>query len=80
MHTDSVDKTFDPQTLAEDINEVGRIYAQFFDGLTEEDWDKPVKGGGGLFYGADYVNPAGKENQGKNAESYDDPFLHYSFM
>ena len=39
MHT-----TFDPQTLADDLCAVHRIYAQFFAGLAEPDWDKPVKG------------------------------------
>ena len=37
--------TFDPQTLADDLSEIRRIYAQFFAGLAEADWDKPVKGG-----------------------------------
>jgi hypothetical protein len=38
-------KTFDPQTLADDLCEVRRIYAQFFNGLTAADWERPVKGG-----------------------------------
>ena len=37
--------TFDPQTLADDLSEVQRIYASFFATLDEADWDKPVKGG-----------------------------------
>jgi hypothetical protein len=36
---------FDPQTLADDLCGVHRIYADFFSGLHMEDWDKPVKGG-----------------------------------
>src|SRR5512136_395595 len=36
--------TFDPQTLADDLSEVQRIYAEFFAALNESDWDKPVKG------------------------------------
>ena len=39
----ALNKTFDPQTLADDLFEIRRIYAQFFAGLTEADWDKPVK-------------------------------------
>jgi len=45
MNTDTLNNTFDPQTLADDLMEVRRVYAQFFAGLKEEDWDKPVKGG-----------------------------------
>jgi hypothetical protein len=45
MNTKPVDKTFDPQTLANDLLEVRRIYAEFFVALNESDWDKPVKGG-----------------------------------
>lgn len=37
--------TFDPQTLADDLDEVGRIYARFFAALDDAGWDKPVKGG-----------------------------------
>ena len=37
--------TFDVQTLANDISEVRRVYANFFNGLSAADWDKPVKGG-----------------------------------
>ncbi len=36
--------TFDPQTLADDLSEVHRIYARFFATLDEPSWDKPVKG------------------------------------
>ena len=38
--------TFDPQTLANDLSEVRRIYARFLARLDEISWDKPVKGGG----------------------------------
>lgn len=38
------EKTFDPKILADDLMEVHRIQAQFFAGLEERDWDKPVKG------------------------------------
>lgn len=37
--------TFDPQTLADDLSEVSRIYANFFASLDETSWDKAVKGG-----------------------------------
>jgi hypothetical protein len=37
--------TFDPQTLADDLCAVHRMYAQFFAGLAEADWDKPVQRG-----------------------------------
>jgi hypothetical protein len=40
-----MDKTFDPQTIAEDLAEVSRIYARFFANLDETIWDKPAKGG-----------------------------------
>ena len=40
-----MDTTFDPQTLADDLSEVHRIYARFFTTLDETSWDKPVKGG-----------------------------------
>lgn len=36
--------TFDHQTLADDLLEVRRIYAEFFTTLDESTWDKPVKG------------------------------------
>ena len=45
MNMNNLNKTFDPQTLADDLLEVHRLYAQFFAGLVKEDWDKPVKGG-----------------------------------
>ena len=45
MNTSTSNKTFDPQTLADDLSEVRRIYAQFFAGLAAAGWDKPVKGG-----------------------------------
>jgi hypothetical protein len=40
----TLNKTFDPQTLADDLLEVRRIYAEFFSAINEADWDKPVKG------------------------------------
>src|SRR5512135_2802026 len=40
-----MNSTFDPQTLADDLYEVSRIYAGFFATLDETSWDKPVKGG-----------------------------------
>jgi len=40
-----MDKIFDPQTLADDLYEVGRIYAEFFAGLDDTSWDKPAKEG-----------------------------------
>jgi hypothetical protein len=39
-----MDMTFDPKTLADDLCEVQRMYARFFDTLDETRWDKPVKG------------------------------------
>jgi hypothetical protein len=45
MNTNTLNKTFDPQTLAADLSEVRRIYADFFATLDETSWDKPVKGG-----------------------------------
>jgi hypothetical protein len=36
---------FDPIVLADDLCEVQRIYAGFFAGLSQEDWERPVKGG-----------------------------------
>lgn len=44
MNTNTLNKTFDPQTLADDLFEVCRIYARFFAALDETSWDKPVKG------------------------------------
>lgn len=41
----TLNKTFEPQTLADDLSEVHRIYERFFAGLANADWDKPVKGG-----------------------------------
>ncbi len=40
----TLNKTFDPQTLADDLLEVRRIYAEFFAALNESDWDKALKG------------------------------------
>jgi len=40
----TLNKTFDPQTLADDLLEVRRIYAEFSAAIKETDWDKPVKG------------------------------------
>lgn len=40
-----MDMTFDPQTLADDLCEVQRIYARFFATLDETRWDQPVKHG-----------------------------------
>lgn len=40
----TLNNTFDPQTLADDLLEVRRIYAEFFAALNESAWDKPVKG------------------------------------
>jgi len=40
----TLNKTFDPQTIADDLLEVRRIYAEFFASLKESDWNKPVKG------------------------------------
>jgi hypothetical protein len=37
-------KTFDPQTLADDLTEVHRIYSRFFAALDAAHRDKPVKG------------------------------------
>lgn len=42
-----MDTTFDPQTLADDLDEVRRIYTRFFSALDDASWDKPVKGGPG---------------------------------
>jgi len=39
-----MDLTFDPQALAADLDEVGRIYARFFAALDDASWDRPVKG------------------------------------
>ncbi len=45
MNTSSRDDTFDPLTLADDLTEVRRIYAQFLAGLDQAGWDKPARGG-----------------------------------
>lgn len=45
MTMNDLNKTFDPQTLADDLREVHRIYERFFAGLADADWDKPVRGG-----------------------------------
>ena len=39
-----LDDPFDHKTLAADLCEVQRIYTAFFSGLSQEDWDRPVKG------------------------------------
>ena len=36
--------TYDPQTLADDLSTVRRIYAEFFAKFDQASWDKPVKG------------------------------------
>jgi hypothetical protein len=45
MNPNTINDTFDPQTLADDLLEVRRIYTEFFASLDETRWDKPVKGG-----------------------------------
>ena len=40
----TVNEIFDPQTLAHDLGEVRKIYADFFATLDTSVWDKPVKG------------------------------------
>lgn len=40
----TLNKTFDPQTIADDLLEVRRIYDEFFANVKVSDWDKPVKG------------------------------------
>jgi hypothetical protein len=40
----TLNKTFDPQTIADDLLEVRRIYTEFFAAVKESDLDKPVKG------------------------------------
>jgi len=44
MNRNTLNKTFDPQTLANDLCEIRRINAQSFALLAEADWDKPVNG------------------------------------
>lgn len=39
-----MNETFNPIILANDTDEVRRIYASFFNGLSDRDWQKPVKG------------------------------------
>jgi len=39
-----MNNTFNPLTMADDLCEVQRIYATFFNGLNPADWDKSVKG------------------------------------
>lgn len=39
----TLNKTFDPETIADDLLEVRRIYTEFF-ATVESDWDKTVKG------------------------------------
>jgi hypothetical protein len=41
----TLNNTFEPKTLADDLHEVRRIYAQLFDRLSGVDWNKPVQGG-----------------------------------
>jgi hypothetical protein len=45
MNTNTMNTPFDPQIMAADLLEARRIYAEFFAGLDETIWDKPVKGG-----------------------------------
>lgn len=46
MHTTEIsNKSFDPPTLASDLRQVCQIYTNFFNQLTDEDWDRPVKNG-----------------------------------
>jgi hypothetical protein len=44
MKTNTLNKTFDPQTIADDFLEVRQIYIDFFAGINESVWDKPAKG------------------------------------
>lgn len=43
--TNTTNTTFDPQTLADDLGEVRRMYARFFASFNPDRWDVPVKGG-----------------------------------
>jgi hypothetical protein len=43
--TDSLDKTFNPATMANDLSEVHRIYADFFAELGSAEWEKPSSRG-----------------------------------
>jgi hypothetical protein len=45
LNEENMEAIFDPQTLAGDLCEVHRIYANFFSGLKMDDWEKPVKAG-----------------------------------
>ena len=45
MNQEFVNSTFDLQTVADDMCEVRRIYGDFFAKLTDDDWNRPVKGG-----------------------------------
>jgi hypothetical protein len=45
MNPKTLNNTFDPETLADDLLEVRRMYAEFFTSLDESRWDKAVKGG-----------------------------------
>jgi hypothetical protein len=40
----TMNTTFDPKTLADDLTEIHRIYSRFFAALDESSWDKPGKG------------------------------------
>jgi len=44
VNTNTLNKTFDPQTIADDLLEVCRIYTEFFATIKDADWDRPVKG------------------------------------
>jgi hypothetical protein len=41
----TMNTTFDPQALTDDLTEINRIYSRFFATLDEASWDKPAKGG-----------------------------------
>jgi hypothetical protein len=41
----TMNTTFDPQTLADDLGQVRRMYARFFASFNPDRWDIPVKGG-----------------------------------
>ncbi len=40
----TLNNTFDPKTLSDDLLEVRRIYADFSAAINVPDWDKPIKG------------------------------------
>ncbi len=44
MDQELVRGTADIQTVADDLCEARRIYADFFAKLTDEDWQRPVRG------------------------------------